>query len=403
MRQSKAFVADPFEYHQEIEVDIDSLTNLGIGLGRYDNWVVMVPFALPGERVLVRVFRNHKNYSEADLVKVLKPSPDRIEPQCKLFGECGGCQYQHLAYEAQLEWKRKQVEDLFERIGGVTIKVQPTIGSPKQYHYRSKLTPHFPHNKDEGFPIGFLKSGQRRALIDVPQCPIATEKINAAMLAARDEIRAYPKRYKKGGTLLLRDTLEGVQTDNKAIVSERMGKFVFQFPAGDFFQNNPFILPKLVEVVLAGAQAEAVRYLIDAYCGVGMFAIAGSEHFEKVLGVEVNAQAVKAAHNNARLNNLENVDFIVGNAETIFNEVDFPGEQTAVIIDPPRKGCDEVFIKQLVDFGPKRIVYVSCGPDTQARDVAMLIAAGYTLDAVQPFDLFPQTRHIENVTLLSKA
>ena len=171
MRKSKAFVADPFEYHQEIELEIESLTNLGVGLGRYDNWVVMVSFALPGERVLARVYRNYKNYSEADLVSVLKPSPDRLEPQCKLFGECGGCQYQHLSYEAQLEWKRKQVEELFERLAGISMTAKPTIGSPKQYHYRSKLTPHFPKNKDEGFPIGFLKQGQRRAILDVPQCP----------------------------------------------------------------------------------------------------------------------------------------------------------------------------------------------------------------------------------------
>ena len=155
-RVPKNFVPVPFEYHQIVELEIDDITNLGAGVGRIDGWVVMVPYALGGERVRARIFRNKKNYSEGDLVEVLRPSPERVEPKCSLYGICGGCQYQHLSYKAQLEWKRKQVCDLMQRIGGIDFEVQPTHPSPKQYGYRSKLTPHYERPRGEDFPIGFV-------------------------------------------------------------------------------------------------------------------------------------------------------------------------------------------------------------------------------------------------------
>lgn len=186
----------PFPYHTKIEVDITTLTNRGIGLGRVPlpidpsaaatspapesegGWVVMVPFCLTGERVRARIFRNQKNFSEADLVEVLTASPDRIEPPCPLFGRYGGCQYQHFSYAAQLVWKRQQVEDLLEHMAGLTHSVNPVIGSPAQYVYRSKITPHFQLPKEPRdqplvaeLPIGFLRQGTRFDIVDVPTMP----------------------------------------------------------------------------------------------------------------------------------------------------------------------------------------------------------------------------------------
>jgi len=408
MRPPKKFIDQPYPYHHELELEIETLTNLGVGLARDDGWVVMVPFALPGDRVRARVFRNYKNYSEADLVEVLRPASERIEPPCPLFGTCGGCQYQHLAYEAQLQWKTRQVTELFQRLGGVEVAVSPAQGSPQTYGYRSKLTPHFQkprgQEKEEGaFPIGFLRAGQRNRLVDVPQCPIAVPEINEALPEVREKVRQRANDYKKGGTLLLRKTDEGVITDHRQQASETVCGKRFHFHAGDFFQNNPFILPLLVDFVLSeAAGAGDCRFLVDAYCGVGVFALCGADRFERVAGVEVNAQAVEWAKANAQANGVTNASFHLGKAEAIFAQLDFPGKESVVIIDPPRAGCDEAFLEQLIAFDPQRLVYVSCAPDTQARDLKLLTAGGYQVLKAQPFDLFPQTRHIENVLVLEK-
>lgn len=405
----KNFNPQPFAYHQELELQIDTLTNLGHGLGRTaEGWVVMVPFALPGERVRARVFRNHKNYSEADLLEVLQPSAERVAPRCALFGTCGGCQYQHLSADGQANWKRAQVVELLERITGLeNPQVEPVHRSPRPYNYRSKLTPHYDKARGEAdpMPIGFLKIGQRNAIIDVPQCPIATEAINEALPTERARVRALRKKLKKGGTLLLRHTLEGVETDNNAVVSERVGGIYYQFTAGEFFQNNPFILPELVAYVMAEVRAQGgdqLRTFVDAYCGVGMFALHAAKHFEAVCGVEINEKAVRFARSNAAANQIDNVRFTLGKAEAIFADLQFKGEESAMVIDPPRAGCDEVFLRQLLDFAPARVVYVSCDPSTQARDLKTLLAGGYLLERVRPFDLFPQTRHIENVCTLRR-
>lgn len=406
MQVPKNFVAEPFEYHQELELTIDSLTNLGMGVGRVDGWVVMLPFVIPGERVKARVFRNFQNYSDADLVEVLEASPDRVEAMCPLFTRCGGCQYQHIRYERQLQEKTKQVEELMRKLGGIDFPVDLAHGSPKIYQYRSKITPHYNRpDRDGSQPVGFLQYGRRNEIIDVTQCPIATEAINLALPDARAEARRAggKKRRQRGGTLLMRDVLEGVVNDPQAIVSERVGELTFQFKAGEFFQNNPFILPEMVEHVAAEASAEGARYLVDAYCGVGLFALSTAQSFDQVAGVEISEPAVRWAQANCRISGIHNARFVIGKAEAIFNGLKFPAEETALVIDPPRKGCDEGFRQQLLQFRPQRIVYVSCDPATQARDLKEFIEGGYRITRIQPFDLFPHTRHIENVVSLSLA
>jgi tRNA/tmRNA/rRNA uracil-C5-methylase (TrmA/RlmC/RlmD family) len=404
MRPPPKFNDKPFAYHQEITLEVVTLTNLGVGLGRVDGWVVMVPYALPGEMVRARVFRNRANFSEADLVEVLQPSPARRMSECPLFGTCGGCQYQHLAYEEQLLWKQRQVGEVLARLGGLEgAEVRPTHPSPKQYHYRTKLTPHYePPYKGE-FPIGFLRTGSRRALVDVPQCPIATEAVNAALPAVRGELTARADKLKRGGTLLLREADEGVVTDPTREIGTSIGDTKFRFTAGDFFQNNPFTLPELVDYALSEALAGGARFLLDIYCGVGVFALCGRNKFERCLGVEVNAYAVQRAKQNAVLNQAANCEFAIGAAEAIFATTKFPAKAVAAIIDPPRAGCSEAFLQQLIAYGPARLVYVSCDPATQARDVKILSAGGYRFLHAQPFDFFPQTRHIESVVTMEKA
>jgi 23S rRNA (uracil1939-C5)-methyltransferase/tRNA (uracil-5-)-methyltransferase len=437
----KKFNDHPFPYHHELEIEVSTLTNLGVGLGRVvlgeGKWVVMVPFTLPGERVKVRVYRNHKNFSEADLLEVLTPSPHRIDPKCPLFGRCGGCQYQHLTYAEQLKWKRQQVEELLKYMAGVEFHVAPVIASPKEFGYRSKITPHFNLPRIPAasvgdpaavrpaaatMPVGFLKAANRFELVDVPECPIATPEINAKLPEVRARVRtkAAAGEYERGATLLLRHAKEGVTTDYDAIITEVIDQTVTQptsaagssaagspqlqlhFLARDFFQNNPFILPAFIAHVRQQAAASGARFLVDAYCGSGLFALSCAPAFEQVAGVELSATSVRFATENAAANGIGNATFLAADASQIFVGLTFPAGDTAVIIDPPRKGCDEQFLAQLFAFGPRAVVYVSCDPATQMRDLKGFLAAGYRLTAVQPFDLFPQTRHLECVITLVK-
>lgn len=476
----KKFNDLPFPYHHELELEISTLTNLGVGLGRVPvpaatrgpktedggrdvadlprhssaersdgGWVVMVPFTLPGEKVRVRVYRNHKNYSEADLLEVLTPSPHRIAPKCPLFGQCGGCQYQHLTYAEQLKWKRQQVEELLKYMAGVEFAVAAVIGSPREFGYRSKITPHFqswnggpssswtaaqlelsPPRTEP--PIGFLKQGSRFEIVDVPACPIATPEINAKLpeVRARTQARIAAGEYKRDATLLLRHAQEGVITDYDAVIHEVIDvagcgselardpnqsrasplpqhpgsakPLRLHFLSRDFFQNNPFILPAFTGYVREQAAGSGAKFLVDAYCGSGLFALSCAPAFERVAGVELSATSVKFATENATANGIANATFLAADAPQIFAGLDFPPADTAVVIDPPRKGCDEAFLQQLLAFGPRAVVYVSCDPATQMRDLKGFLAAGYRLAAVQPFDLFPQTRHLECVITLVK-
>ena len=440
--KKKKFNDQPFPYHHELELEISTLTNLGVGLGRVavpatggqrtedggqteakpSGWVVMVPFTLPGERVKVRVYRNHKNFSEADLLEVLTPSPHRVTAKCSLFGRCGGCQYQHLAYPEQLKWKRQQVEELLKYMAGVEFAVAPVIGSPREFGYRSKITPHFHAPRSSGGPvsapaeagqetsppaaqpIGFLKTGNRFELVDVPQCPIATPEINAKLpeVRAKTHARLAAGEYKRDATLLLRHAQEGVITDYEAVIHEQVGPLKLHFLARDFFQNNPFILPAFTGYVREQAAASGAKNLVDAYCGSGLFALSCAPAFQRVTGVEISETSVKFATENAAANGIGNATFRAGDASQIFAGLDVPAADTAVVIDPPRRGCDESFLNQLFAFGPRAVVYVSCDPATQMRDLKGFLAAGYRLTAVQPFDLFPQTRHLECVITLRK-
>lgn len=422
MGRKKKLNDQPFAYHAEIELEIATLTNLGVGLGRVplapaadggeQKWVVMVPFALPGERVRARVFRNHKNYSEADLLDVLTPSPERVAtPPCPVFGRCGGCQYQNLDYDAQLRWKRRQVAELLRHMAGIEAEVSSVIGSPRQYGYRSKITPHFNLPRDRGdpaaaatLPVGFLRQGTRFDILDVPRCEIATEAINARLPEVRAATRAKVAAgdYQRGATLLLRDASGAVTTRYDDIVTETVGDLRLRFLARDFFQNNPFILPAFTGYVREQAAASGARFLVDAYCGSGLFALTAASAFERVAGIEISESSIAFARQNAELNRIKNATFQAGDASAIFAGLAFPAADTAVIIDPPRKGCDEPFLQQLFGYGPRAVVYVSCDPATQMRDLRHFLAAGYALTAVQPFDLFPQTRHLECVITLRR-
>lgn len=411
-RRKKPFNAFPFAYHQEIELEIQTLTNLGQGLGRIrlpdsdpesSGWVVLVPFGLPGDRVRARVWRNQKNCSEADLLEVLEPAADRVEPPCPVFGRCGGCQYQNLAYEKQLEWKRRQVTELLRHMAKIEVEVDPVIPSPKTYGYRSKITPHFERpREDKELAIGFRPQGSFNGVVDVPRCLLATDAINERLTGLREEVAAKRETYTRGATLLLRDAQEGITTDANAVIHEKVGDLVLHFPAGEFFQNNPFILEAFTDHVRREAATDGMRFLIDAYCGSGLFCLTAAGSFAEATGIEISEPSVRWARENAEANGLDNCRFEVGDAAQIFESICYAPEETAVVIDPPRKGSTPAFLEQLIAFGAAKVVYVSCNPATQARDLVLLGEGGYEVERVQPFDLFPQTRHLECVVTLRR-
>jgi len=359
---------------------------------------VHVPGALPDELVSVRLYRRQADALWADVLELHEASGARVAPLCPLFGVCGGCQLQHLPYPSQLEAKTGQVKKAFSAVGLEQALVHPTRPCPQPFGYRSKITPHFARPRaDESFPIGFLKIGRRQDVVDVSHCPLATPAVNAALPTLRADVRANAAagRYKKGVSLLLREATSGVTSDPDALVTERVGELTLRFFARDFFQNNPFLLPAMVDHVVSQARSSGATALVDTYCGSGLFALAGAKAFSAVLGVEVSPSAVARATENAAANGLSHAHFVVGDAAAVFARVTAPASETVVIVDPPRKGCDEAFLSQLAAFRPRAVVYVSCNPTTQARDVAWLAARGFRLEEVTPFDMFPQTAEVE--------
>jgi 23S rRNA (uracil1939-C5)-methyltransferase len=322
--------------------------------------------------------------------------PATATPECPLFGRCGGCQLQDVAYDDQLVLKTEAVRVLFP-----DCDVEPCVPSPRPYGYRSKLTPHFPRPRpNRPVAIGFLEVGLPRRTIDVPSCPIATPAVNARLAELRAEVLARWESYRNGATLLVREAASGVTVDPRAVITEEVGELSLQFLAGDFFQNNPFLLPRLAAYVAAEVKTGGARFLVDAYCGSGLLGLYAAPAFERVLGVEVSASSVRWARDNAARNGRANCEFLAADAGAVFASVPFPAADTAVIVDPPRKGCGADFLRQLAAFAPRTIVYVSCNPETQAPDVAALRLAGYRCLHLQPFDMFPQTRHVESVATL---
>ncbi|EJD55034.1 S-adenosyl-L-methionine-dependent methyltransferase [Auricularia subglabra TFB-10046 SS5] len=452
--------ASPVKFGDELELKVEVLSSTGDALARlpapHPPWAVRLPFALPGETLRVKIVKHARMSSLADLLGVIAPNDelrDMSRVKCKYFGSCAGCQYQMLSYEKQLELKADVVRKAYINYSGLNMEtdVPPvllTIGSPLQYGYRTKITPHFdapPENRTgrKGRPrakrewdskwevkIGFDAKG-RGQVLDIEECPIATQTLNDALTVARADVQKNISQYKRSATLLLRDSLESFSSDpaaepethiyikdHKATVRERVGEHTFEFPAGSFFQNNNAILPHLLSYVRDAIDACTTpdtrpTHLVDAYCGSGLFSVALAGGFAKAVGVELDKKAVEAARANAARNGLpaDRCSFTAGQAEAIFESVlggVFPPDRTAVVIDPPRKGCDELFLKQLLELRPATVIYVSCNVHTQARDVGILVGRTkdepegrrYKMQSLRGFDLFPQTAHVESVAVL---
>jgi len=360
-----------------LRLGITDLAFGGEGVARVGNFVLFVPFTLVGEEVEAVVTEVKKNFARGRLQRVLQASPDRVAPACPYFGQCGGCQYQHLDYPAQLQLKHKQVVDVLQRIGGFTGEiVAPTVACPRPYAYRNRIMVRSQWDKfKRALNLGFVRA-DCGLVVDVEECRIAEPELNRQLA----EFRAHPPP--KGG---IKGALRIYPPD-------------WEVPRDSFFQNNFAMLPALIDTVRAGLRQTRVRFLVDAYCGVGFFSIALAGQIETFVGVEYDHQAVKAARLNAVRHQRLNGEFIAGKTEECLPAImrRFPREATAVILDPPRTGCRPSALELLREIRPAQVLYVSCQPATLARDLNALGREGvYELVNVTPIDMFPQTQHIE--------
>ena len=309
-----------------------------------------------------------------------------------------------MTIESQRFWKKYHVLDALKRIGGLhNVTINNVIGTDEVYGYRSKITIHY---DEPNALMGFQMFGTQN-VINIEKCLIASSKLNEKYAAVRKTLINQPRKRvqtsKDNSILLFRDCEEGVETEPSKVVTQIIGNTTFNFMAGEFFQNNPFILPIMVNYVIKMALKGGSTHLIDAYCGSGLFAVSAAQQFDSVYGIDINELSVNTAILNAKVNGITNVRFECGSGEVIFSSVShFPRKNTVVIIDPPRKGCDQVFLRQLFAFAPSKVIYVSCDPVSQARDAKTIVAAGYEISDIAPFDLFPQTRHIENIITFNK-
>jgi tRNA/tmRNA/rRNA uracil-C5-methylase (TrmA/RlmC/RlmD family) len=369
----------PFKTGEQLTLTIQDIAFGGEGVGRVDDFVVFVPFVLVSEAVEVEITEVKKNFARAKLLRVVQPSPERVAPACRYFAQCGGCQYQHIDYAAQLRLKHKQIADLFQRIGGLEqARIAPVIPCPRPYGYRNRIMIRSQWNKPEQkLNIGFVRC-DCGLVEDIEECKIAEPALNDEIR----RVRAHPPP--KGGIkVVLR-----VSPEN------------WDVPPDSFFQNNFSLLPQLVETVRGFLRASGARHLLDLYCGVGFFGIELADAVESFVGVECDQRAIQSARRNAAARNIGNGEFIASAVEAVLPErlKKFSPEQTAVLLDPPRKGCWPETLQMLRESKPAQVVYVSCHPATMARDLNILCGNGvFELVQAQPLDMFPQTQHVECV------
>ncbi|RZO53548.1 MAG: class I SAM-dependent RNA methyltransferase [Limisphaerales bacterium] len=363
-----------------VKIKIDNIAFGGEGVGRVEDFVVFVPLVIEGEVVEAKIIEVKKSFARGELVKIINPSPIRINAECKYFGNCGGCQYQHIRYEDQLKIKQQQIIELFKRIGGFSEdKVAPVIACPQTFNYRNRILVRSQWNgKAKKLLVGFRKRNSHW-VVEINDCKIAEPALNKQI----PEVRANPP--KRGGIK----------------INLRVAPEDWSVPDHSFFQTNFFILPKMVNKVRKIFQSNNSEYLVDTYCGVGFFAIELANLAKKFVGVESDKLAIKAAQENSIKFGAENGEFIEGRTEDLLPELleKFSPNKTSVILDPPRKGCAPSAIEQLRKVKPSQIIYISCHPATLARDLNILCADGvYRLEHVYPIDMFPHTQHIECIT-----
>lgn len=448
----------PVKKNDYIDVTFEDLTHEGAGVAKVDGYPLFVPNALPGEKAQIKVLKTSKGYGFGKLIETYEESPYRVTAPCPIYKECGGCQLQHLSYEGQLLAKQKQVRDVLTRIGKLeNVTVHPTLGMSDPWRYRNKSQ--VPIGEHEGGLIGGFYQQRSHQIIDMKSCLIQQEKNDEVIQKVKDicnknGVRAYDEQRHKGdlrhimaryglvtGDVMIvlvtkskdlpnrkkiiadiTENIAGVKSivqnvNNKKtnvimgdetrvlwgqeVIYDYIGDVRFAISARSFYQVNPEQTKVLYDKALEYAALTGKEEVIDAYCGIGTISLFLAQKAKSVFGVEIVPEAIEDAKRNAELNNITNANFAVGKAEEIIPAWYEKGHKADVlVVDPPRKGCDEALLQTIIDMKPKKVVYVSCNPGTLARDLRVLEDGGYRTVEVQPVDMFPQTAHVECVAQL---
>ncbi len=463
---------------QKNETVVTEITDIGVngeGIGKAGGYTLFIKDAVIGDLVEAKIMKAKKNYGYARLMKVIRPSADRVEPRCPFARKCGGCQIQEMSYEKQLEFKEKKVRNNLERIGGFAPELldrvtEPVVGMENPFGYRNKAQ--FPFGRDkEGNPVTGFYAGRTHDIIANTDCALGVGVNKEILEIILDFMRRYDvKAYdEKTGTGVIRHALlrygfrtgeimvclvvngtvlphgeelvrelrkiEGMTSitispntrrDNvimgdtyeilwgQGYITDLIGDIRFRISPLSFYQVNPVQTEKLYRQALEYANLKGGETVWDLYCGIGTISLFLAQKAGKVYGVEIVPQAIEDARTNAEINGITNAEFFVGKAEEVLpafyeqNSGEEQGENASgvhpdvIVVDPPRKGCDEKLLETIVRMAPEKVVYVSCDPATLARDLKVLCGEGYELEKVRAFDQFGMTVHVETVVLLSK-
>jgi 23S rRNA (uracil1939-C5)-methyltransferase len=405
---------------ERLIVQLADMAHGGDAVGRCEGKAIFVPYGIPGESVRVEVVRDRGRFAHARLLDIVSASPQRVQPPCPYFGACGGCQWQHVAYETQLEYKRLIVHAQLQRIAGLPeVTVHPPLGMSNPWRYRNHVQ--FSVSRDGA--LGFMAAGSRE-VVAIEKCllmhPLIEEMFDSLDIELSDLQRLSLRAGINTGeqmiifemasdeppelevdmpiscVLLLSDGT-AVTLVGSHYIHELVAGRAYRLSASSFFQVNTHQTEKLVSLVSTYLNPEPEDIVLDAYCGVGTFALGMGARAKQVIGIESNLAAVADARVNAA--DMDNMVFVGGPVEEIMPTLDVTAP--LLVIDPPRTGLDQNALSAVVNLAPVRIVYVSCDPATLARDIKRLVAAGYHLREVQPIDMFPQTYHIECVAVLT--
>ncbi|CEI71662.1 MULTISPECIES: 23S rRNA (uracil(1939)-C(5))-methyltransferase RlmD [Romboutsia] len=447
--------------NKEYIVDIVDIGQGGVGIGKHDGFTVFVEGGLVEDKVKVKINKSKKNYAVGDIVEIIEKSPFRVDRKCSdSLKDCGGCQVQELEYQKQLDIKTNEVKQVITRIGKLdNVEIHNTIGMENPFRYRNKAQ--FPIQKSGNNPvIGFYKK-KSHDIIPMDKCIIQHDindkivkiiktYINAYNVSVYDEkthtgvlrhlvtkigfttnevmvvLVANGKKlpYLKELASVLEENIPGFKTlvvnvnrektnvilgkENRVIygngkINDYIGNLVFEISPLSFFQVNPVQTEVLYNKALEYADLKENDTVFDIYCGIGTISLFLAQKAKKVYGIEIVEDAIKDAKINAQINKLDNVEFYVGKAEEVVPKMYSEGKTAnVVVVDPPRKGCDEKVLDTIISMQPDRVVYVSCNPSTLARDLNYLDERGYRCTEIQPVDMFPHTMHVECVAKLEK-
>ena len=382
----------------------------GRGVGRLDGKVCFVHGVLPGETVRVTLTRDRTDCAEAGLLGVLTASPQRIKSACPLSASCPGCSYQHATYEEEVRIKQAQFRSQLERHAGCDpALILPPVPAPAALGYRNKIALHAQADAPD-MRLGYFMA-DNTTVLDVPACPLAVAPLNE-VLAERRQDPSFRHTLRDGMTLTFRWTEKdgavwwrnrAAENDIWLVESSVIGPL--SVPRGSFFQMNPAMADRLVTAVMDRLSAALPTTVIDLYCGVGVFALAAAKlGVGRVIGIDLDGPGIKAAEYNARTLGLANTQWKAAPAQGgIFGFNSDDPDRTTLIVDPPRSGLGREMIREILRHRPQRLLYVSCAPDTMARDATWLKDGGYAIVSTQLFDLFPRTTHFESLTEFRRA